>query len=197
LNRLEKVLRRIHADLESANVPCALIGGLAVSALTEPRFTRDADLAVAIENDQAAESLVHSLQSQGYRVITVVEQEAAGRLASVRLAPPGEQPTGIVVDLLFASSGIEKEIVSHAEAIELIGGLVIPTAQIGHLIALKILSRDDDKRPQDIADLRKLIKSSTSNDIELARTSLELIVSRGYHRNRDLLSDFEILLKES
>ena len=197
MNRIEKVLRQVHADLESAKISFALVGGLAVSALTEPRFTRDADLTVAIEDDQAAESLVRSLQSKGYGVIAVVEQEAVNRLASFRLAPPGEQPTGIVVDLLFASSGIEKEVVSHAEAIELIEGLVIPTAQIGHLIALKVLSRDDENRPQDIADLRQLIKSSTTEDIELARSSVELIMSRGFHRNRDLLSDLEKLLRES
>ncbi len=124
-------------------------------------------------------------------------RKLSDRLASFRLAPPGEQPTGIVVDLLFASSGIEKEVVSHAEAIELIEGLVIPTAQIGHLIALKVLSRDDENRPQDIADLRQLIKSSTTKDIELAKASAELIVSRGFHRNRDVGSDLEKLLREN
>ena len=34
----------------------ALIGGLAVSARTEPRFTRDADLAVAVTSDAEAEA---------------------------------------------------------------------------------------------------------------------------------------------
>jgi hypothetical protein len=34
-------------DLTEVDVPFALVGGLAVSAHTEPRSTRDADLAVA------------------------------------------------------------------------------------------------------------------------------------------------------
>jgi hypothetical protein len=42
---LEAALRQIHADLTEAHVSFALVGGLAVSARTEPRFTRDAELA--------------------------------------------------------------------------------------------------------------------------------------------------------
>jgi hypothetical protein len=33
-----------------------LVGGLAVSVRTEPRFTRDVDLVVAISDDHAAEA---------------------------------------------------------------------------------------------------------------------------------------------
>jgi hypothetical protein len=36
---LEAALRQVYADLTDADVPCALVGGLAVSARTEPRFT--------------------------------------------------------------------------------------------------------------------------------------------------------------
>ena len=44
MTSLEAILRRVDADLAQARVSFALIGGLAVSARTEPRFTRDADL---------------------------------------------------------------------------------------------------------------------------------------------------------
>ena len=171
------------------------MGGLAVSVRTEPRFTRDADLAVAIKDDQAAESLVHHLQIRGYVVLAIVEQEAVGRLATVRLTPPEETKAGVVVNLLFASSGIETEIVREAEEIELVEGLAMPVAQIGHLIALKVLSRDDERRPQDLADLRVLLKAAAPEETALARESLELVMARGYARNRDLLSDFERLLE--
>jgi hypothetical protein len=42
VSTLEAALRQIHADLIEAHVASALVGGLAVSARTEPRFTRDA-----------------------------------------------------------------------------------------------------------------------------------------------------------
>ena len=44
MTSLESVLHRIAADLTRSNVDFALIGGLAVSVRTEPRFTRDVDL---------------------------------------------------------------------------------------------------------------------------------------------------------
>ena len=85
MTSLEAILRRIDADLDQAQVPFALIGGLAVSARTEPRFTRDADLAVALDGDAAAQALVHESRMRGYGIGSIVEQEAVGRLATVRL----------------------------------------------------------------------------------------------------------------
>lgn len=56
--------------------------------------------------------------------------------------------------MLFASSGIEPEAVAEAEPIDLLPNLRIGVARTGHLIAMKVLSRDDETRPQDVVDLR-------------------------------------------
>ncbi|HJS73674.1 MAG TPA: hypothetical protein VJ921_05260, partial [Vicinamibacteria bacterium] len=72
-----KALARIASDLGVSKIPFALVGGLAVSARTEPRFTRDADLAVAIDSDEQAEALIFSLKRTGYSIDTLVEQETA------------------------------------------------------------------------------------------------------------------------
>jgi hypothetical protein len=122
---LEAALRQITTDLTRAHVPFALVGGLAVSVRTEPRFTRDADLAVALATDAEAEALIHSLRARDYGIEAVVEQEAVGRLATVRLTLSGE-PRAPVVDLLFASSGIESEVVAEAEPIDLLPRLRLP-----------------------------------------------------------------------
>jgi hypothetical protein len=82
---LETALRHICAGLTEARSSFALVGGLAVSARTEPRFTRDADIAVAVDSDAEAEAVVRRLRSTGYEVEAVVEQEAVGRLATARL----------------------------------------------------------------------------------------------------------------
>jgi len=48
-----------------------------------------------------------------------LEQDQTRRSSSVRLRPPNEPRGGVVVDLLFASSGIEREVVrSSLELIE-------------------------------------------------------------------------------
>jgi hypothetical protein len=190
---LESTLRQIDAHLKEAQVSFALVGGLAVSARTEPRFTRDADLAVALASDAEAEALILRLRQCDYLVGSVIEQAATGRLATVRLSRVGEEQ-GPVIDLLFASSGIENEIVADAEPIELLPGLTLGVARTGHLIALKVLSRDDLRRPLDRADLRALLLVSSDVELARARDALALIAARGYHRGRSLIAEFNALI---
>ncbi len=194
MTSLEAALRKISTELTQAGFPFALVGGLAVSVRTEPRFTRDADLVVALATDAEAEALIHKLRAHEYAIEAVVEQEAVGRLATVRLIRSRE-PQAPVVDLLFASSGIEAEVVADAEPIDLLPQLRMGVARTGHLIALKVLSRDDVRRPQDIADLRALLAVASPAELERARKSLSLIAARGYHRGRDLGLEVDRLLR--
>ena len=152
-NAIEAALRRIAADLDSLPASWALIGGFAVSARSEPRFTRDIDVCVLVADDGGAERVVAALVADGYRVHTLVEQDAVGRLTTVRMSAPPCGAAGVVTDLLFASSGIEAEIVAAAESLEILPGLAAPVARAGHLVVLKLLARDDETRPQDAADL--------------------------------------------
>ena len=133
--RLHSCLRIVCKDLSDSRAAYALVGGLAVSARTEPRFTKDLDLVVAAAGDREAEALIAFFRSRQYRIEALVEQEATARLSTVRLEPPTE--FSLFVDLLFASSGIEAEIVAAADSLEIIEGLVVRVATIGHLIATK------------------------------------------------------------
>lgn len=194
MNPLAETLRRIADDLWKLERSWALIGGLAVGARAEPRTTRDVDLAVAVAADKEAEAIIFRLQTLGYAVLAVLEQESTGRLATVRLRPPNEREGGVIVDLLFASSGIEPEIARAAEALDIIPGLRVPVARIGHLMALKILARNDRERPQDFDDLKALLLESEPVDIEEARSALQLIEERGYHRGKQLLEELDKLI---
>jgi len=137
-----------------------------------------------VENDADAEGLVRALIADGYELLAAVEQDETGRLATVRLSsPPGGE---VVVDLLFASSGIEPEIARSAEPTEIVPGLTLPIATTGHLIALKLLARDDQSRPQDLTDLRALRAVATPEDLAAAERAARLISSRGFNRGRDL-----------
>jgi len=194
MNPLAETLGRIADDLRKLGRSWSLIGGLAVGARAEPRTTRDVDLAVAVAGDKEAEAIVFRLQTLGYAVLAVLEQESTGRLATVRLRPPNEREGGVIVDLLFASSGIEPEVTQAAEDLDIIPGLRVPVARIGHLMALKILARDDRQRPQDLDDLRALLLEAEPHDIEEARSALRLIEERGYHRGKQLLAELEQLV---
>jgi hypothetical protein len=102
--------------------------------------------------------------------------------------------TGDVVDLLFASSGIEAEIVRAADVMEVFPEIKLPVASTGHLLALKVLSRDDAKRPMDRADILALLQTASKEDLAAARSALTLIEQRGYARGKSLLKEFEDLL---
>lgn len=189
-------MRRVAADLAKYDRRWALVGGFAVSARAEPRFTRDIDAAVTVADDADGEGLVRLMLADGYRLLASVEQDETGRLATVRLASP-LSGGDVVVDLRFASSGIEPEIVRAAEVTDVVPGLRLPIAITGHLIALKLLARDDLERPQDLADLRSLGKVATSADYQTAREAVQLNSSRGFARGRDLPAALEELEKMS
>jgi predicted nucleotidyltransferase len=194
MNSLARAIQRAISHFEREGRPFALVGGLAVSARTEPRFTRDADFAVAVSNDKEAEAMVRRFSASGYRIVTLVEQEAVSRLATVRLSLAEDPSTDVVVDLLFASSGIEREVAEAADTFEIMENLMVPVSQLGHLLALKILSRDDQNRPQDAADINSLIKVADDEELTRARDAVALIMQRGFHRNRDLATDLELAM---
>ena len=161
-----------------------LVGGLGVSARAEPRFTRDADLVVAIDTDAQAESVVHAFIVEGYRVQALLEQSGVDRLSGARMI----DPDGIEIDLLTASSGIEPEIVADAEEVEIVPGLRVHVAATGHLIALKLLSVAPG-RETDAADLRSLARVADAVEWERAAVAAALIAERGFHRGRNLSVD--------
>lgn len=75
----------------------------------------------------------------------------------------------------------------------LVGGLAVS----GHLIALKLLARDDRLRPQDFDDLKALLREASPEDVGQAREALQLIIERGYNRGRgDLLEQLEQIVAD-
>ncbi|HEX3070435.1 MAG TPA: nucleotidyl transferase AbiEii/AbiGii toxin family protein [Thermoanaerobaculia bacterium] len=195
MSRLSESLARISADLDDLGVRWAVVGGLAVSVRAEPRMTRDVDVAISVASDTDAERIVRALRDRGYEPVALLEQEGAHRLATARMTAEG-QPEGIVIDLLFASSGIESEIVDSSDRLEVFAGIEARVASVSHLMAMKILARDDRTRPQDLDDLRSLLARASGTDIETTRALLLLITERGFARRRNLVESFELLLRE-
>jgi predicted nucleotidyltransferase len=186
MTALEQNLRLIAAALDRRAVGYALVGGLAVAVRAEPRLTRDADIAVAVPTDAEAEALILALRGDGFEPFAAVEHTLAGRLATIRLARDVDD--GAVTDLLFASSGIEGEIVQQATRVEVLPGLELPVATVGHLIVMKVLARDDRSRPADADDLVGLAAVASDSDWAEAERAAHLVVARGFHRGRDLVA---------
>ena len=56
---------QVLSALRRENVEGCIVGGLAVSARCDPRFTRDVDIAVVVDTDEHAEALVRALATHG------------------------------------------------------------------------------------------------------------------------------------
>ena len=186
---LDRALIDVCHALDTRGIAFALVGGLAVSLRAEVRFTRDIDFALSVTENAEVELLVRELQAMGYKVKALIEQDAQHRLATVRLVAP----TGVPVDLLTASSGIEPELVKRAELVIWNTECSLHVARREELLALKVLSVTE-RRPQDLTDVRALLKAGV--DHATVEGNLAEIQARGFHRKQDLLAKYRQLVAE-
>lgn len=189
--KLADALARLTNNLDAQGARFALVGGLAASVRGEVRFTRDIDVAVVVEDDAEAERYVFGLGGSGYSVLATVEHDAAGRLATARL----RDPDGIVCDLVFSTSGIEREVVDSAEPLEALPSVLVPTAAAEALLAMKVLSVTP-QRPQDLADIHSILRENPALDVAIVVRLLSLIERRGYARGQSLLAKWKRLQSE-
>jgi hypothetical protein len=187
--KLSAALTALAGALHEDGARFALVGGLAASARGEPRFTRDVDVAVAVSGDEEAEALIFSLNAHGYRVMATVEQESTGRLATARL----KDPSGVTCDLIFATSGIEPEVVASAEQLEIFPGRAFPTASVEGLLAMKVLAATP-ARPRDLGDIASMLAANAHIQVPLVLELLGLIESRGYARGQALVAKWHELV---
>lgn len=96
------------------------------------------------------------------------------------------------MDLLFASSGIESDVVAAATRLKVLPQLTAPVATTGHLIALKVLAG----RNQDLTDLEALLPAASPADLDVARSAVRLIRARGFNREQDVVADLDKLIAD-
>jgi len=184
----------IERTLKELNIQWALVGGLAVSTHANPRFTNDIDISVSVQSDHEVEQVVFQLQQKQWKAEQILEDEGKNYISTVRFVH-FEHPD-IFVDLLFASSGIETEIVEGSICLEVFPDIHVHVAQLGHLLALKILS-EQEGRAQDTVDIHSLLNEADETDIQLAKEACALITNRGFNRKKALTQLLEQRLKKS
>ncbi|HEX4477410.1 MAG TPA: nucleotidyl transferase AbiEii/AbiGii toxin family protein [Polyangiaceae bacterium] len=188
----ELALSAICSALRSRQRAFALVGGLAVSVRSEIRFTRDVDVAVGVSDDRDAEGLVHDLRSAGYLPVASVEHETRQRLSTIRLMSPQR----VKIDLLFASSGIEAEIIARSTPVDMGSAGMVPVANAEELLAMKVLSMSEN-RLQDRLDAIRLLEFAPELDLDVVRDELRRITELGFHREQDLNAKLESVLVAS
>jgi len=143
-----------------------------------------------LPSDGAVEALVRDLRAARYGIQTLIEHEARGRIATVRLTSPG----GVLVDLLSASSGIEDEVVAHAApvVVEPAGELLVAAPE--ELLALKVLAMTE-RRLQDRIAAQNILLANPAIDLARVRKRLAQIRERGYDRGESLESKLEAVVE--
>jgi hypothetical protein len=188
----------LDSDLRAGGFLYALVGGFAITLRAEPRTTRDVDVVLVVSGDREAEKVALVLRMRGYtdHPKGAAIERPDGRLATIRLISPpvDEDGAGVQVDLLVACVGIESEVVAASQLLEVMPQVYIPVARSGHLVAMKVLAA----RPQDLEDVRMLLREMGDADLELARESLVLIERRGFLEDstRSLLAELGRLLDQ-
>ncbi len=186
MNQAERA-KEVIQTLAEIGYSAALVGGLAVSARSRERFTRDIDFAVAVTSDQDSEEIARAMQRLGYTLLTVLEQTTHGVISTLRFQHPkdsGQEPT---VDLLCGATGIEREIVAQATEVQISASTAVRVATVAHLIAMKVLS-ENENRDHDRGDIRALLAVASPIEVERARKALGLIKKRRYDRGKELLA---------
>ena len=156
-DELSTALRDIGRLLNEKNINGLIIGGLAASLLGRPRFTQDIDLMILDLDDRLPE-FVDLLKNFDIhpRIEYAVEFARESRVLLLR-----HSQSGINIDISMGILPFEREAVERRNIQSVFGlELNLPTPE--DLIIFKSIAR----RPQDIEDIKAIIKRHPSLDRE-------------------------------
>ena len=140
--------------LESRGIPCAVIGGLAVSLRGQPRMTIDVDLVIQADLEDVLR-LVRDLDTTPFAPLFPGVEEV---VTTAFILPVRHRTTGIRVDLAVGLSGFEREAIARATRVS-VGEATVPVVTVEDLLVMKALAG----RPQDDLDIRGLLGVHRNN----------------------------------
>jgi hypothetical protein len=166
-------------------VPGLIIGGIAVSLLGRPRFTRDVDVLVLLGEDRWEKSL-NAAAKLGF-VSRIKNPIAFARVSRVFLL--SHKPSGVAVDVSLAGLPFEEESITRVRWTK-VGGLSLPLPTPEDLIIMKAVAH----RPQDIADIAALLVAEPKLNLRRIRKWLKEFSAA--LDMPEILNDFENSLRQ-
>ncbi|MBN1420800.1 MAG: nucleotidyl transferase AbiEii/AbiGii toxin family protein [Planctomycetes bacterium] len=127
----------------ATQTPFAIIGGIAVVARGEPRFTGDIDVVAGIDLDRAL-TLLDGLEGSPFRPLL---SDARDVVRAALILPLRHRTTGIKVDVAVGLSGFERDLIARATDVDF-GACMVPVATAEDLLLMKVLAG----RPRDQED---------------------------------------------
>ncbi len=148
MDKLFQSLFQLQTKLREATVPSAAIGGLAVTIWGEPRLTRDVDVRVLLERDQAP-YLLELLQTDYTSLIPEPEQTLR-QMGFVFM----QDGAGCRVDLLLTDTPFDAQVIARARQVTVKPDLEVVVCTPEDLIIYKMIST----RPRDQEDVKGIVR---------------------------------------
>lgn len=153
METLFQSIRVIQTRLHEAGILSIVIGGIAVGAWGEPRLTRDVDLKVMLNRDEADRLL--SIVSEDYSSLLPDPLEALHRQAMLFI----QDQSGTRLDLLLADTPYDVMAIERGQDVEIQPGLHIRLCSPEDLIIYKLISL----RSRDHQDAQSVIQRQGTN----------------------------------
>ena len=144
----EQLMARLGHALDTARIPYIVIGGQAVLQHGEPRFTRDIDISLGVDNG-AVEQVLAAVSQCGLKPLVDSPRTFVER---TWILPVHDPATEIRADFAFTFSPFERQAIEHAVRFR-IGGCDVAFATAEDLIIHKLFAG----RPRDIEDIRGVL----------------------------------------
>lgn len=170
--------------LREAEVPAAVIGGVAASLLGRARVTKDVDLVVALPDEGELSRFLALAKPHGItpRAVDAVDFAKVSRVLLLR-----HEPSGIEIDISMASLPFERELIERAVE-RTIRGVAFRVATPEDLIVMKAIAL----RPRDVADIEALLDMHPQVDLERIRSILRVFTEA--LETDDFAAEFERVL---
>jgi hypothetical protein len=148
------------AAFDDAGVSAVVVGGVAVSLLGRPRFTRDIDALVDLD-----EARWPDLVEAAHRARIVPRIEGALPFARrSRVLLLRHTPSQIDIDVILGGLPFERATVAAAQP-RSVGDLTVRLPRVEDLMIMKAVAQ----RPQDLLDLEGLMAAHPGADLALVR----------------------------
>ena len=144
--RLDRDFKEFIECCIARDVRFLIVGGYAVAAHGHPRFTKDLDVWVWLDPDNARR-LVAALNDFGFGSVGITEADFAEPGAVIQLGYPPKR-----IDLLTSADGVDFDVCYRDRVMIDVDGVSVPFIDVANLLANKRAAG----RPQDLADVAAL-----------------------------------------
>ncbi|MEO7205285.1 MAG: nucleotidyl transferase AbiEii/AbiGii toxin family protein [Steroidobacteraceae bacterium] len=146
--------------LEAVPAQAMIVGGVAVSLLSRPRFTQDIDaLAILAESEWQRAIEIAARYGILPRIANALEFARESRVLLLV-----HSATSIDIDVIFGGLAFERNAVMQAQIHE-VGGMPVRLPRIEDLLIMKAIAH----RPQDMLDVDALLAAHPDADLESVR----------------------------